>query len=311
VLRTVADLENQQTSVHDDFPCRLSAKVSCDRGRTWSDSFTLQENLWGRNVKHPNLIRLASGEVVLTFTAWQSEEQRNVFMKRSADDCATWSDITQISEPGWYCTNNDHILQLHSGRVILPAHGGAGFKFVPGNPLHAFVFYSDDDCRSWQVSRNTMTAPGRGAHEPSIVELAGGRLLCFLRTTQRCVYQAWSDDAGVSWSAPVPTELAAPDSPPTLAHIPGTDRLLCLWNNVASSSNWPRNPLTAAISDDQGESWTHVQDIDDRTGYDAAYPAIFFQGDEVLITYYTRKSDGARDATVLLKVFRVDQFRAP
>jgi sialidase-1 len=290
----------------DSAPCRLSGKISRDAGRTWSETFTVQENLWGRNVKHPNLIRGENGDLVLTFTAWLSDTQRHIFMKRSPDEGATWSEPERIAPPGFYCTNNDHILRLSSGRVLLPAHGGPGF--VPGEgPLHAFCLISEDDCRTWRLSEDTMTAPGRGAHEPSIVQLRDGRLLCFLRTTQRCVYRAMSEDGGERWTEPEPTDLAAPDSPPLLTRMPDGD-LLLLWNNVASDTNWPRTPLTAAVSSDEGGSWRIVGDIDNREDRDAAYASVHFNGAEALVAYYTRPTDWARDCEIALCIYDIDAF---
>jgi len=292
----------------DSTPCRISAKISTDNGCTFSQRIILQENLWGRNVKHPNLTRLPSGEILFFFTAWHSETERNIFMKRSNDECETWSNPIQISEPGWYCTNNDHILRLSTGRIILPSHGGPGFKFVKGNPLHSFVFYSDDDFRTWQISEDTMTAPGRGAHEPSIVELKDGSLFCLLRTTQGRVYQAHSKDGGIHWTKPVPTALRAPDSPPLVKRIPMTGDLLVLWNNVESHSNWPRTPLTAAISRNEGKTWESERDIDARADHNAAYAAVTFVEDEALVTYYTRSTAWARDSEIMLKIIPISWF---
>ena len=90
--------------------------------------------------------------------------------------------------------------------------------------------------------------------------------------------------------------------------IPKTGDLLVLWNNVESHSNWPRTPLTAAISTDEGRSWKSFKDVDNRPGHDAAYAAVTFIGDEALITYYTRPTKWARDSEVMLKVFKVDQL---
>lgn len=294
----------------DQAPCRISAKISRDRGRSWSGSFTLQENRWGLNVKHPNLIRRRDGGVIFTFTAWQHESgERNVFAKISHDNCETWGPITQISEPGWYCTNNDHAVRLSSGRILLPAHGGPGFVYEGGrSKLFSFVFYSDDDGESWRMSEGKFTAPGRGAHEPTILELEDGRLLCLMRTTNARVYRAFSNDQGEHWSEPEPTDLEAPDSPPLLKYIPGTKEMLLLWNNVASTSNWPRTPLTAAVSSDGGMTFTRFKDIDNRTDHDAAYAGVTFVGDEALITYYTRGTYWARDSEVMLKIFRIPQF---
>ena len=298
---------NERGQAADAAPCRLSGKVSRDVGRTWSGTFTVQENLWGRNVKHPNLVRCEDGDLVLTFTAWLSDTQRHVFMKRSPDEGATWSEPERIAPPGFYCTNNDHILRLSSGRVLLPSHGGP--DYVPGEgPLHSLCIISDDDCRSWRLSEDTMTAPGRGAHEPSIVELRHGRLLCFLRTTQRCIYRARSDDAGERWSEPEQTDLAAPDSPPLLKRMP-TGELLLLWNNVASDTNWPRTPLTAAVSSDEGETWRTIGDIDNRPDHDAAYASAIFHEGEALVAYYTRPTDWSRDCEIILNIYEIDALR--
>ena len=294
----------------DEMPCRISAMLSTDRCRSWSDPFVLQDNLWAHNVKHPNLVRLPSGEIVFFFVGWESPGQRNVFTKRSSDECETWSDIQQISEPGFYCNNHDHVVLLSSGRILLPAHGIVGGGPYRGgkSKLESFVYLSDDGFATWRRSANSMTAPGRGAHEPSIVELTDGRLLCILRTTQGRIYRAFSEDQGDHWSVAEATDLRAPDSESIVRRIPTSGDLLLLWNNVESHSNWPRTPLTAAISRDEGEIWECLRDIDNRPDRDAAYPAIFFQGDEVVVTYYTRPTAGPRDSEVMLRIYNVSQF---
>ena len=151
-----------------------------------------------------------------------------------------------------------------------------------------------------------MTAPGRGTHEPSIVELNDGRLLCMSRTTQKCVYKAYSENQGVTWSTPEPTDLPAPDSPPLIRRIPTTGDLLLLWNCVPSDRNLPRTPLTTALSRDEGKTWNIVGDIDNRENYDAAYAAVYFQDDEALVTYYTRNRGWARDAEVALNIYKIE-----
>ena len=59
-------------SLTDDMPCRISAKTSSDRARSWSESFVFQENTGKLNVKHPNLLRLPSGVVLFFYTEWNS-----------------------------------------------------------------------------------------------------------------------------------------------------------------------------------------------------------------------------------------------
>lgn len=322
--RAFGTVHDRVGELDDDAPCQIMGRISKDKGRTWSDKIALQENIWLWNVKHPNIIRSPNGDLTFFMTVWESNAARNMYMKRSADNGETWSHPEQISEPGWYCNNNDHILRLKSGRIILPAHGGPDLHYQGGRNdtgkddktgefktvLHSFVFYSDDEFKTWKVSDNTMTAPGRGCHEPTIVELNDGRLLCFMRTTLKRIYKSYSEDGGVTWSTPEPTELTAPDSPPLLKRIPATGDLMLVWNNIDSDSNQPRVPLTVAISKDEGETWGNIQDIDGRNGLggQAAYAAVTFVDDEALVTYYYRGDDWGKGSAVKLKIYDIDQF---
>ena len=308
--QTCREATDRAGGIQDHMPCRIAARISTDRCRNWGPRFILQDNVWRENVKHPNLVRLPSDETLFFCTGWDSNAQRNVFMKRSVDECESWSELVRVSEPGFYCTNHGRALRLASGRVLLPAHGVVGGGPYKGgtSKLCSWVWFSDDGFRTWSKSTE-MTAPGRGAHEPTIVELDDGRLLCMLRTTTGRLYRAWSCNRGETWGTPEATDLPAPDSEALLTRIPATGDLLLLWNNIESRSNWPRTPLTAAISPDDGASWGRFAHIEQRPDRDAAYPFVFFQDDEVVVTYYTRLThEWGRDSEVVLKVYRAEQF---
>jgi sialidase-1 len=308
--QTLRQPTHKDTGIGDEMPCRIVGRTSVDRGRTWGPRFVVQENKWEHNVKHPNMLRLDSGEILLTFTAWESDAQRNVYARRSADDGESWGTVTRVSQPGFYCNNHDRILRLSSGRILLPTHGvlGGGAYQGGGSTLCSWVYYSDDGFDTWRKSAE-MTAPGRGAHEPTMVELRDGRLLCFLRTTTGRIWQAHSEDQGVTWSEPVGTQFSAPDSEALLTRVPATGDLLLLWNDVESQSNWPRTPLTAAVSADEGHSWRTVGDLDNRPDQDAAYPAVFFHADEALVTWYSRDAARwARDSEVALRIYPLDEL---
>jgi len=119
-----------------------------------------------------------------------------------------------------------------------------------------------------------------------------------------------SEDGGDHWAKPAPTVLASPESPAIVKRIPTMGDLLVIWNNVASKSNWPRIPLTAAISRDEGETWTNFRDIDNRANRDAAYPSVTFVGNEALVAYYSRSTKWKRDAEITLRIYSIDQFYA-
>lgn len=302
-----------QAGIGDEVPCQISSMVSTDHGRTWGDRQVLQRNEWTHNVKHPNLVRLTAREILFFFVGWDSSTERNVFMRRSLDNGETWGERVVISEPGWYCNNADHALRMSTGRVVVPAHGPYAEKYIGGAPyrgdkLHAFVFYSDDGFATWHRSVDSMTAKGRGCHEPAVVELKDGRLMCLLRNTNQRLYRSDSEDGGVHWSQPEPTELPSPEAPPLVKRIPTTGDLLLLWNNVASPTNWPRTPLTAAISRDDGKTWGNFRDLENRKDVDAAYPSVTFVGDEALVAYYSRSRDWKRDSEITLRIYKIDQL---
>ena len=295
--------------IGDNMPCRISAKISADVGRSWSDTFTLQDNIGKMNVKHPNLLRLPSNEILFTYTVRNSVSDLRIYMKRSTDECETWSDSRQISSlSGMNFTNCDHILQLRSGRILLPAHHGVFHG--RGDHYQALCYYSDDDGQTWKPSEVRMDLPKRGAEEPSIVELQDGSLLAVIRNSLGAVYKSHSDDSGESWAPPESTGLAAPASPPLLKQIPTTGDLLLIWNHNADLGHphqGDRNPLTAAISKDEGKTWENIKDIENHLGYDSAYAAVTFVDNEALVTYYTR-SAATYGESVKLKIFSIDWF---
>ena len=307
----------------DDAPCRIEARMSTDRGRSWSDVMTLQENHGASNVKHPNLLRLPDGRILFSYTERDTAAQRlRVRLRVSDDECETFGPSRDITPgPGWYFTNADHILQHSSGRIILPCH--AGLIYGRGDHYQAFCLYSDDRGETWQESRVKMDLPKRGAEEPAVIERQDGSLLALVRTSLGKIYRGWSIDAGETWSEPVPTELDSPSVATCMKRMPGGD-LLLIWNDTQpygelfpgsglQMTHQPRNPLRSAISQDDGETWLNRRTIEDRFGYDNAYPSVTFAADEALVAYYSTVKSGVGGmlGEVRLKIYPIDWFSKP
>ena len=301
----------------DAAPCRISARVSKDRGRSWSEKITMQENFGVDNVKHPNLLRLPSGEILFSFTVRDiARRDLKIFLKRSKDECETWTKPVQISPfGGVYFTNADHNLMHSSGRIILPCHWGEFYG--RGDHYNAFCLYSDDEGKTWHPSRKKVDLPKRGAEEPGVVELKDGSLLSMMRTTLGKIYRSVSNDRGETWSDGEATKLPSPSAANCIKRIPKTGDLVFIWNNATpqvlaipggTSYHYPRNPLTAALSKDEGKTWTNFKNIERREGYISGYPSISFVGDEALVTYYHSSRSMSRDTDVRLKIFDVAWF---
>jgi len=303
----------------DPAACRISAKISTDKGRTWSDTFTLQDNTARLNVKHPNLLRLSSdpNKILFFYTSRYKDGgiggDIRIFMKQSSDECESWSKSVQMSTlGGTHFLMADRILQLPGGRILLPA-----FQSDAWFPFDAFCYYSDDDGTTWHVSKTKMKLPDHGAQEPTIVLLESGSLLCVLRTSLGTLYKSYSHDQGENWTKPVSTGLATPASTPLLKRFPGSGDLLLIWNNIYDpkhpdfvNGHGPRNPLTVAISKDEGQTWQNIKNIEDRRPGASSTPALTFVGDEALVTYNTqpRKLRERQLYSIRLKIFPIDWF---
>lgn len=294
----------------DEMPCRLSAKISADGGRTWSATLTLVDNPGARNVKHPNLLRLSSGDILLCYTVWFSGTNRQIFLRRSGDGGETWSAAEQIPQPpGFNMINNDHIFQMRHGRIILPAFN-TPIIWAKGEHHRAFCCYSDDDGRTWAFIEKWVDLPQRGAEEPAVVERKDGSLLMFLRCQLGAIYYSVSADGGQTWSVPESTLIKAPASPASLKRIPSTGDLLLIWNHNYEPGHHhqgERTPLSTAVSKDDGATWSHICDLEVVPGGAAAYPSVFFRGDEALVGYYYQANlkEGAR---IRLKIVPLGWF---
>jgi len=273
--------------ISDHAAARISGKTSADGGRTWNDPFVIQPNIGDINVMSASLLRLQSGELGLAFLRKDSMSDCRALMRRSSDDGRTWTEPVCCTPPERYhCVNNDRLVQLASGRILVPA---SHTDDVERNPhFLSCCYYSDDGGDTWRKGAD-VRLPGYGADEPAVVELRDGRVWMLIRTDLGHQYACHSGDGGVTWGNAEPLPLASPCSPASIKRIPETGDLLMVWNNARDV----RVPLTVAISRDEGASWEHIKDIETEPvsrpgvpwdGY--AYASILCHQDRVVLSYY-------------------------
>jgi sialidase-1 len=267
-------------------PARISAVTSSDEGRTWGKRFTIQENIGKQNVMSPNLLRLKSGKLLFIFLVKDSSGDSRAMARLSSDDAKTFSQPREIPitpSPSYRGFNNDRLIQLDSGRVLLPmfilqSESSAGMRFL------SRVYSSDDDGATWAPSLTTVDVKESkaGAQEPGVVELKDGRVMLWNRTSTGQIYRAYSSDKGLTWSTPEPMGVAAPVSPASIKRIPSTGDLLLVWNNSPKY----RFPLTTAISKNDGRTWRTPKNLEENPCCTYAYASITFDKDRCLFTYY-------------------------
>jgi sialidase-1 len=129
-----------------------------------------------------------------------------------------------------------------------------------------------------------------GLGEPHIAQLASGRVIMMMRATARpyndrdprCVlWETYSDDNGVTWAAPFPTEIWG--FPPHLTVL-RDGRILCTYG-------YRRHPYgeRACLSTD-GVRWNNADEVilrDDAPNGDLGYPAsVELEPGTILTVYY-------------------------
>jgi hypothetical protein len=284
----------------DFSPARIAGKISSDRGRSWGEPFTIQENIGVMNVMEADFLRLKTGEIALFFCVKNSGFDCHPYMRKSFDEGESWGEIVPVAKfhPGYFTLNNDRAIQLSNGRILLPAAFTPNIYF--SSKLVSVCFYSDDDGRTWYRSKDEVSLlPESTAEEPGVIELKDSKVMMWMRTSLGYIYKAYSTDDGETWSKPESMGIVSPRSPQTVKRIPQTGDLLLIWNHTEGPR---RVPLTAAVSRDEGETWENFKNIEADESQTYAYPSVTFVGDEVLLTYY------CDHRSLKLKIIPIDWF---
>ncbi|MCX8036582.1 MAG: glycoside hydrolase [Candidatus Sumerlaeia bacterium] len=281
----------------DDAPAVIGGKVSADGGRTWGEKIVLQPNTGRRNVMSASLLRKRDGELLLFFLQKDGPDNLSVWMRRAVREPDLWTSPTRVSTlPGYHVMNNARVIELTSGRLLAPtAHTPDAAK--QHKAMSCLCYLSDDGGATWRPAKSRIGFPESAAMEPGLVELKDGRVLMIIRTVRGCIYTSHSTDGCQTWSESKATSLTAPAAPASIARIPSTGDLLLIWANnpKGAKAGWKeRTPLAAAISRDEGNTWSAPRNIEDDPKGSFGYCSIRFVGNDVLLTYYDWRDTGQK-----------------
>ena len=291
-------------SWQDAAPADIASIVSADGGKTWKDERILIRHT-GINVMSVSLLRLKSGRIGMLYLEKQNVPYNGVNFVDcrpkfvfSEDEMETWSDPVDVTgvPPLYMCVNNDRMIQLESGRLVIPC---AIHPYKKDNSLsagYAVFFLSDDEGLSWHESEQRCFLPHKlwsGLQEPGVIELKKGCLMAWFRTCGGCQYKSFSYDQGESWTLPVPaSEFPAAESPLSMKRNPVTGELMAVWNDWNpqrsvryDTQSWGRTPLVMAKSRDEGISWTDHVVLENDPSRGFAYTAMLFDDGKLLLEY--------------------------
>lgn len=289
----------------DEAPSDIIGIASHDGGRTWGERRRLITTGPGdKAAYYPGLLRLRDGSILFRHAMFHKfvygqPWSLSGYVCFSKDECKTFSDTVTVLDKShdlaWSCGD---LLLMSTGRIVIPTQKCLNYELQDDGGDHCLnvIQYSDDNGLTWKVGNGFVDLPMRGAMEPKIEELKDGRLLMIMRSQLGAVFQALSEDGGLTWSKPQTTSLRAPESCPGLRRIPQTGHLLIVWNNALFDPSFDhsglRNPLTVAISKDEGRTWEKAKDVDTGHDWEFTNPSIMVTSDgHVLIAYEASKYD--------------------
>lgn len=252
-----------------------------------------------RSEQNP-LLFLAPDKVLwLLWTAQKSGNQDTAIVRyrQSHDMGKSWGEIkTLLDKPGTFI--RQPIVLMPNGDWLLPVfycRTQPGEKWVGNHDISA-VKISRDNGQSWQ---DVPVPDSTGCVHMNITLLQDGTLLALYRSRWAdFIWQSRSEDGGLSWSAPQPTELPNNNSSIQVTTLANGD-LALVFNNVSAadaierraslydeiededdtaiqppissgrSAFWgaPRAPMTLAISRDGGKSWPWQRNLEEGDGY--------------------------------------------
>lgn len=290
----------------DDASAYIAARISSDGGNTWNEDeiVAMPEDFDAINLMSVSLLRMSDGDIGLFYLIRKGWHDTRLHLFRSSDEGETWGEpVCCIPGPGLYVTNNDRVIRLSTGRLVVPAayHKMSGNSTTAPGSWHfrseACFFLSDDDGRTWRASETTGAMPEpnsrAGLQEAGVIELKDGRIWSWSRTDTGRQYEMFSSDGGDTWSVPVGSIFTSPNSPLSMKRIPHTGQLLAVWNPIPNyqTRNAPeftrgRTPLVGAISPDEGKVWVNYFSLEsEENGGGYCYTAIHFTEDSVLLAY--------------------------
>lgn len=312
----LAFCEGRIDSGSDTGPIDIVLRRSHDEGRNW-DELQVVRPATGMTRGNPvPILDRASGDVVLLSVQNGAQahepdlargrvagpDSRRVFLQRSPDQGASWSDPVEITDQvkrpdwGWYATGPGHGITVaagdHAGRLVAPAN----HSVVPdvetaelSSCYGGHCIVSDDGGRSWFIGFvDDHGADGMiNANETTVAGLADGRLIFNARNhkgrTPRV--QAVSSDGGGTLVAPY-TECSAFGGVETQGSMISPDGRRLMLCTVADPD--VRRGLTAYWSSDAADWQPGALINDGPSGYCDLQP---LGGDRIGILYEAGEAD--------------------
>ncbi len=239
---------------------------------------------------NPVLFQMPSGEVILFYKAGPSPREWSGLLVRSNDGGKTWSEPELLPAGILGPIKNKPIL-LKDGTLV------CGSSVESWRAWACWMELTRDDGRTWE-KYGPIDYPGQpyGLIQPTLFldRLGNLRMLCRSRNIGK-ICQSISKDGGKTWSKVEAIDLPNPNAGIDAVGLKD-GRVVMIYNHTDHS----RRKLNAALSENGGNSWTMISELENEPG-EFSYPAVIQTEDGLVHTTYTWKRKRIKHVVLDLK----------
>jgi predicted neuraminidase len=250
----------------------------------WQAPVQVADGLQPNGERHPCwnpvLFQPSSGPLLLFYRVGPSPRAWWTLLRTSSDQGRTWSEAVRLPE-GFLGPIRAKPVELPDGTLLAGSSTEAAGWVVHMERAKLGELAA---VAAWSKTEALNDPAVFAAIQPTILVHSPERLQILCRSRQRVVTQAWSHDAGRTWSAMTATSLPNPSAGIDAVRL-ADGRLLLAYNPTASG----RSPLALAVSRD-GSSWRLAATLEDAPG-EYSYPALIQARDGRVHVTYTWKRE--------------------
>jgi predicted neuraminidase len=260
--------------------------------------------------QNPLLFLARDGTIWLFHTTQRGGHDQTkdlVYALKSTDQGHTWSEpVIVFQQPGLYTRQP---LVVFQNQWLFPVYHSAGGSITSNAQKdHSYVEISKDSGATW---KECDVPSSDGFVQMNIISTSSDHLIAFFRSRYAdWIYRSESSD-GCAWTAPLATQL-----PNNNASIQATrlknGHLLMIFNNTQAqlkpehADTSSRRILSIAISEDNGESWPWIRDLENPSisqpilpleDAEYSYPSVTQSPDGMIQVAYTFRRETIKHMT--------------
>jgi len=226
---------------------------------------------------NPVLYEVTTGELTLFYKVGASPSTWFGMKRTSKDGGVTWSAATKLPK-GVFGPIKNKPVRVGEGPIV----SGSSTE-SPDNPSRWRVHFerSTDQGKTW----TTIVPPADSALDaiqPTLLTYSRGWMQALTRTQSGKIYETWTANRGLDWSALQATSLPNPNA--GIDAVTLLDRRQLLVYNATTTG---RTPLNVAISNN-GMTWAPNVVLESAAG-EYSYPAVIQTSDSLVHITYTWK----------------------